>query len=121
MLGIVDMTALRAQSVIDTGRGTSIAVTAIFRILNFIRLQGWFDSPCPSYEHFIRIGRANKQHSPPPDLVIFTVAIRDSDVVNFKARVVAYSLDNRWLQEWTWERHSAIYLIRQAARARPLN
>ena len=49
MLGIVDMMALRAQSVI----GTPIAATAIFRILNFIRLQGWFNSPCPSYEHFI--------------------------------------------------------------------
>ena len=49
ILDIVDITALRAESVIDT----SIAVTAVFRILNFIRLQGWFNSPCPSYEHFI--------------------------------------------------------------------
>ena len=100
LLDIVDMTAsaLRAEAVIDT----AIAITAVFRVLNFIRLQGWFNSPIPSCEHFIQVVRANKLHLPPGDLAIFT--IRDTDVCRFEARVAPYRLDHRWLQQWTWER-----------------
>ena len=63
LMGIVDITALRAESVIDS----SIAVTAVFRILNFIRLQGRFSSPCPSYEYFIRAVRTSKLNLPPTE------------------------------------------------------
>ena len=69
LLDIVDMTALRAAGVVDT----AIAATAAFRALNFIRLQGWFNSRIPSCEHFIRVVRANKPHLPPGDLAVFTI------------------------------------------------
>ena len=94
----VDITALSAEYVIDS----ALAVSAVFRILNFIRLQGWFNSPCPSYEHFIRTVRANKLTLSPMELAIFT--IRNIDVCKFQPRVVAYSLEHRWLQLWTWEK-----------------
>ena len=85
---LLNITALHAESIIDA----SIAITTVFRILNFIRLQGWFNSPCPSYEHFIRAVRANKLNLPSLDLAIFT--IRVTNVCKFQARVVAYSLDH---------------------------
>ena len=48
LLGVVDITALcpgmRKVVAIDT----SFAVSAVFRILNYIRLQGWFPSPSSS-------------------------------------------------------------------------
>ena len=100
LMDTVDITALRAEYVVDT----TLAVSAVFRILNFIRLQGWFSeaSPCSSYEHFIRTVRSNKLTLSPTELSIFT--IRPIDVCKFLPRVVAYSLDHRWLQLWTWEK-----------------
>ena len=92
------MTALRAEAAIDT----AIFATAVFRVLSFIRLQGWFNSHIPSYENFIQVVRANKLYLPPANLAIFT--IRDTDVCRFEARVAPCGMDHRWLKQCTWGR-----------------
>ena len=96
LLEIADMTALRLETAIDT----SIAVSAVFRIMNYIRLQGWFPSPSSSCEHFIQVVREHKLQMPPIELAVFT--IRDTDIVKFVPRVAPYGLEHRWLQLWTW-------------------
>ena len=80
---------------------SSIAVTAVFRIMNFIRLQGWFPIPSLSCEHFIQVAREHKQGLPPSEIAVFTIL--DTDIVKFVPRQVApYGLEHRWLQLWTW-------------------
>ena len=95
LLEVVDMTALRLSKVVDT----SFAVT-VFRILNYIRLQGWFPSPSSSCEHFIQVIRKHKLQLTPTELAVFT--IRATDITLFTPNPAPYDENHRWLQEWTW-------------------
>ena len=93
---MVDITALCPGKVVDT----SLAVSAIFRILNCIRLQGWFPSPSSSCEHFIQVVRERKLQLMPTERAIFT--IRAADITKFTPNPDSYEQNHRWLQEWTW-------------------
>ena len=105
LLEFVDMTALVlcAVRVMIIDAALSAAVDAVFRIMNFMRINNFVDSQCSSRAHFISIAHAAKLQLSPIDIAVFT--IRASEVCNFEStRGAAYGGTMGWLQEWTWAR-----------------
>jgi hypothetical protein len=98
MLDFVDMTALRAERLIEV----TFSVEAVFRVFNFMRLNNFVDSPCSSKAHFTATVRAAKLQLSSADLAVFT--IRANEVCRFQAMGAPYGGSIGWLQELTWAR-----------------
>ena len=98
LLEFVDMTALRAERLIDV----TFSVEAVFRVFNFMRLNNFVESPCSSRAHFINIVRAAKLQLSAAELTVFT--IRAGEICRLHARGAPYGGSIGWLQDWTWAR-----------------